>query len=474
MFNIAAGLKGIDQGNKEVEARRDKQIRLEREKQLWEQQNQTFETNSQIDSLKLQQLLQQQKQIAIKTIRDDGRNALINFGKSGSVVDLNRLVSDPNARKAFGGYTNFKMNGKTLYGTMIQKDGTTRDVPIPREQLTKWMITSGAQESIDEQERNIRLQEADIAYKQSQVQKNIATVNKPPKPPTITNASMEKRHIDLAIKKENGMLTPDEEIEFKELDRNSKTDLEIKSEYIAKGTDIKSKYRGHLFDTDISDEDIVNAQMYGQIANIKPDTKENREFKDQFIVLKQGKKLNRMVQNLGEEEIARGIYDSGLQTIKTWIDDGKKPDEKMLKTISVETKLGKFIASYIKSISGLAVSDAEYRRLRDLMGGDNWKNTHTLKQAFDGFVGELDSEFKNKAEVSLLDNPHTTLDLVQRYKRLNGQVQQPQQSQVQQPKEMVVNPRTGQPSNHYVGEVVQHQGKNYRIIDIQGNMEEVK
>ena len=291
---------------------------------------------------------------------------------------------------------------------------------------------------------------------------------------TITNAGLKSEYADLRTKKTNGELSKDEEIRLDTLDKLFSTDNDEKRKILEKGLEITKKYKGNLFDAEIADEDIVNAKLYAQQAGIKPDTKANREFKDQFNTLKQGKRLTEEVNKLKDEEISRGLLDAGVQKLQTMLSDkafkSKSPEEKakVLKSIEMKTKLGKFLASYIKSISGTAVAEAEYKRLADLFGQDVLTNTQTLKTAVNTFVGELDEEFKNMAKTSLLDNPSTTLDLVKRYKELGGK-----DNKVVITGSEEDNKKTVEMSKNYLGKTIRYNGKLYKV-DEEGNMTEVQ
>lgn len=243
----------------------------------------------------------------------------------------------------------------------------------------------------------------------------------------ITTASLKSEYADLQVEQSKGALTKDSEVRLQVLDRLFKTDSDEKREILKTGMEITSRYKGKLFekDTNITDDDILNAKLYAQQAGIKPDAKANRDFKEEFNTIRHGRRLVDDVIALKDEELSRGIVDTGIKAITKLLGDksfrelSKENQAKQLKTIEMDTKLGMFLAKYIKSISGTAVADAEFTRLTNLFSGSAFNNVQTLRQGVVTFVQELDKNFKDSAQTNLIDNPSTTLDLVKRYRELD-------------------------------------------------------
>lgn len=262
----------------------------------------------------------------------------------------------------------------------------------------------------------------------------------------MTSANLKDEYANLRVLDSEGKLDKPESVRLKVLHELFSTDNDEKRDILKTGMGIVDKYygEGNLFNQDISKEDIINTKLYAQQAGIKPDSKPNQDLKDQFITLKIGKRLDKEVSELKDDEISRGIIDTGIQKVSKLLGDEtfKKLSDadkaKALKSIEMKTKLGKFLAKYINGISGTAVAEQEYNRLSELFSGSNLENTEALKQGVKTFVRELDKEFRNTAKTSLLDNPSTTLDLVSKYKKLGfkepEQIKEPEQQSNNGPK----------------------------------------
>lgn len=262
----------------------------------------------------------------------------------------------------------------------------------------------------------------------------------------ITSANLKDEYANLRVLESEGKLDKPSSVRLKVLHELFSTDNDEKRDILKTGMVIVDKYygEGKLFNQDISKEDIINTKLYAQQSGIKPDSKSNQDLKDQFITLKIGKRLASEVSELKDDEISRGIIDTGIQKVSKLLGDEtfkKLSDEdkaKVLKSIEMKTKLGKFLAKYINGISGTAVAEQEYARLSELFSGSNLENTEALKQGVKTFVSELDKEFRNTAKTSLLDNPSTTLDLVSKYKKLGfkepEQIKEPDQQSNNEPK----------------------------------------
>jgi len=268
---------------------------------------------------------------------------------------------------------------------------------------------------------------------------------------TTSSASLKDEYANLQVAKAKGELDKDNEIRLQVLDKLFSTDSDEKKKILTKGLEIVDKYKDNLFNKPISKEDVITAKLYADQSSMKVDTKTSKELKDQYNVLRNGKRLYDEVSALKDEELSRGIYDTGLQKVKQLFSDNKfnsnSPEEKakILKSIDMNTKLGMFLAKYIKSISGAAVSDNEFARLRDLFSGSILNNTQTLKAGVTTFVEELDKQFKDISKTNLLNDPATTLDVVRMYDKDIGDtfkvstISQPTNKSI-----IAVNPKTGE------------------------------
>lgn len=95
------------------------------------------------------------------------------------------------------------------------------------------------------------------------------------------------------------------------------------------------------------------------------------------------------------------------------------PEEKaaMLQKFSFNSELQTAMASYIKAMSGAAVSDAEREFYKDTITKGNWAIKETALASIDGFIAGVDRSLTNK-----LDNLATQVpyDVLQRKKRMSG------------------------------------------------------
>ncbi len=95
------------------------------------------------------------------------------------------------------------------------------------------------------------------------------------------------------------------------------------------------------------------------------------------------------------------------------------PEEKsaMLQKFSFNSELQTAMASYIKAMSGAAVSDSERDFYKDTITKGNWATKETALASIDGFISGVDRSLTNK-----LDNLATQVpyDVLQRKQRMKG------------------------------------------------------
>ena len=108
------------------------------------------------------------------------------------------------------------------------------------------------------------------------------------------------------------------------------------------------------------------------------------------------------IDELKDEEINRGLVDSIKQQVTTLLSDNQWKDmeddkkEKALLTIGLNTSLGNALAQYIKSISGTAVAQAEYDRLRKVFTTGDYSNLPSLKKSIKSFYTDLENSYVTK------------------------------------------------------------------------------
>jgi hypothetical protein len=110
-----------------------------------------------------------------------------------------------------------------------------------------------------------------------------------------------------------------------------------------------------------------------------------------------------------------GIVGTVINELKQYEIDGKL-DTKALRTINAKTNLGKFVAEYLKEVSGTAVAEAEYRRILNLLSGSDWKNLSSAREKITSFVGALDRTFRTNVSVNFRTVPDLALALVKDYR----------------------------------------------------------
>jgi len=158
-----------------------------------------------------------------------------------------------------------------------------------------------------------------------------------------------------------------------------------------------------------------------ELTETLADAKRLKLFKDKDItkdkvlsginVVHEANKLSKEIHSLKDEELSKGIQDQGIKAISSYFSDTdfkKLPateQEKILKSIKFESKIGNLVAQYIKSISGTAVAEAEYQRLSNLFGTDKLKNIDTMKSALSGWIGSMNTEVNLNIENSKTQNP---------------------------------------------------------------------
>jgi hypothetical protein len=174
-------------------------------------------------------------------------------------------------------------------------------------------------------------------------------------------------------------------------------------------------------DTVFSQDANVKLPTGKELTETLADAKRLKLFKDKDItkdkvlsginVVHEANKLSKEIHSLKDEELSKGIQDQGIKAISSYFSDTdfkKLPtaeQEKILKSIKFESKIGNLVSQYIKSISGTAVAEAEYQRLSNLFGTDKLKNIDTMKSALSGWIGSMNTEVNLNIENSKTQNP---------------------------------------------------------------------
>ena len=221
-----------------------------------------------------------------------------------------------------------------------------------------------------------------------------------------------------------GKLSPSQRVDYKVKKDYIDSEGDVERDIVDNGAKILTKYTGKdLFESNISSDDIASMRTYNNKLDKKTDTKESNELRDSYTVLQASKRITEDLNKIKPEELERGVLDWSGSKLKEWFSDdvfaGLTQEQKRSKllTATTNTKVGSFLAKYIKSISGTAVAEKEYDRLATvLMGGGQGVNIQTFLQSFKSFGSELNANFKNENNVRFDVDALTSMQLSKRYK----------------------------------------------------------
>jgi len=218
--------------------------------------------------------------------------------------------------------------------------------------------------------------------------------------------------------------TPAEQAEHDVYKNAIDTDTEQKIASLKKHADMVAKYMTNIGKPDfkISNTDIADMNAYEQSVGHKPNPTTAREYTDDIVTAKAGVNLAKDIDSLGDEQINQGAYDEVKQWATKKLSDtafntlSPEAKEKALLTVATKSKVGAYLAAYVKSISGTAVAESEYDRLKEVLTSGNYNNIESFKDAINSFVGVNLTNDRNKfksgflAEKSLSLNAMKQLD----------------------------------------------------------------
>lgn len=499
-FNTAGTSEGIRKGLQNAQ-----QGMLQAEQIKQNKQNQAQSSNQQ--NLQIQQLQMQLQQMESKQAKEESYNAFSAYRESGDTKFLNNAIKgNPQLSRTYSNFasldstasytdealTSFNFDTKLIkadpnrFVVKTTLEGKKELVDMNTLYAVTGYMNVMKKEELDElarkaSEYKLSTAEADSKvagielkdmedYLASNPNATLADYNsqlKGTQGPVASKPQFQEDVIKLEQAQASGTsLTKDQEIELRYKKRYLASDSDEKRDIITKGMDITSKYMNNL--EDIDQQDIIDLKLANQQAGIKPNTTVTTTLKDSYKVLENGKRLAEHINSVSDEEISRGIVDQGVSWFTRKFSDTefRKLDEdtqqKELLSATTDSKLGNFLASYIKSISGTAVAEAEYIRLaKVLKGGTDLDNIQMLKTSLNTFVSDLDKEFNTALNTNYLDSPVTVLDLKSKYKESGMQdfysnVKIPQTSE--QKSELK--------SKFTVNKVYSLGGKKYKVTEI--------
>ena len=182
------------------------------------------------------------------------------------------------------------------------------------------------------------------------------------------------------------------------------TDSDVKRQVIGEANKVTTKFTDGVSNKPVTLEDVNSVTTAEALTNTTGDKATVKTLTDNFTTLKQGYKLVDSVNSLSNDEIERGIVDQGLLEAKSLFSDSNftklSTEEKLktLKTVKFNTRLGSYLADYIRSISGTAASEAEFERLKGVLIGGSFNNIQTVKTAINEFVKVEDEKFKSNLD----------------------------------------------------------------------------
>lgn len=228
-----------------------------------------------------------------------------------------------------------------------------------------------------------------------------------------------------AILANGGTLDPSQQADYGVKKQYIESEGDVDRDIIDKNSAVVKKYHGNLLnkDSQISNEDIQSVKAYEKKIGFKPNAEANKAIKDKYNVLEAHKKADELIQSIQPEELAKGFLDRPVSWFQGILSDNvfsglsTEAKEKRLLSVMTDSKIGNFLAKYVKSISGTAVAEKEYDRLANVLkGGSDLANIQTLKESFSTFGVDLANEFSTQLKTDLLDNTGTVLDLSKKFK----------------------------------------------------------
>lgn len=224
-------------------------------------------------------------------------------------------------------------------------------------------------------------------------------------------------------------LTPLELSQKKHFKALATTDSDEKKAIVTESLKVSDKFLDGVSDKEVTLEDVKAVTTAEALIGDKGDKATAKTLTDNYTTLKQGYKLSESVNKLSNDEIERGLVDQGLLEVKKLLGDtefNKLPPEekaKSLQTVKFNTRMGSYLADYIRSISGTAASEAEFERLKTVLTGGTFNNTQSLKTAINEFVSLEDEKFRGNLDSKYMLNKGQTLQLKYNYdKELKGKL----------------------------------------------------
>lgn len=257
---------------------------------------------------------------------------------------------------------------------------------------------------------------------------------KPPKSGASDGSDI-RTHTQAVVKlaeletKPESELTPLELSQKKHFKALATTDSDEKRQIISESLKVSDKFLDGVSNKEVTLDDVKTISTAGALVGDHGDKATVKSLTDNYVTLKQGYKLAENVNKLGNEELERGLVDQGFLEAKKILGDKEfdkmstEEKAKSLQTVKFNTRMGSYLADYIRSISGTAASEAEFMRLKTVLTGGTFNNTQSLKSAINEFVTVEDEKFKGNLDSKYMLAKGDVLKLKYNYdKELKGKL----------------------------------------------------
>lgn len=206
------------------------------------------------------------------------------------------------------------------------------------------------------------------------------------------------------------------------------TDFDKTRALVEENSKLKSDiYAGKTNIESVTREDIFKINAIERVSNFPGlGKKEKQLIRNSEQTLATGQRLTDVLNEIGNEKIHRGMFDTIQSKLQTWISDGswdtmdEEAKKKALLSIRVNTKLGNALAQYIKSISGTAVAQSEYDRLLKVFTSGNFSNIQSLKESVGTFYSDLAESHHTRLNDNLLEGGSFILNKLKTHNKRFG------------------------------------------------------
>lgn len=173
---------------------------------------------------------------------------------------------------------------------------------------------------------------------------------------------------------------------------------------IKRNRDLTDKYnKDPKSVTDREMYDAIDIEQSSYLKNLKAYKDNVQDNDDSVLAYEKIDKLNKQIASIPDEDLQRGLVKGSVKAIAQYIpavgemftDDYA---EKFAENLNLDSKAGMFLADYIKSVSGLAVTDAERQILTDIAGLSNLKDPVVLREKLSAMQESIAESIKTRAD----------------------------------------------------------------------------